>query len=635
MPGTRFGNGYEAKGMNPMASVLGDFLICISGRLSVELPAKALSPQHWPEIKGRPLELTVQMPTPGILIAYTGDIRCLVDAARGGLGLSRVPEHSGAGDSPSKATDASLQAWITNADWQPTDQRGRFFYAGWDAKDAALIAFTDLFRSYPIYYCATPDGFICASDLRLMLAAMGSQPTVDTAAIYHYLNFACIPSPRSAIAGVHKLEPGSRLEWRHGKVTVRRFTDARYLEDLTGTDAQRADGLREQIVSTVSSYCPAPATPWGTYLSGGTDSSSIAGILARANAGVPVDSFSIGFGEGAYDELPFSRIAVRHFGLAPHERVVNEVDSVAAIPLLVRAFDEPFGNSSAIPTYYCAELAGRAGKQLLIAGDGGDEIFGGNQRYAKDQVFQWFHEAPALVRRLGGLLARSLRGTDSHLGNRIKNMIHRGTLPNPDRFYSDDSFASDHYEELLEADFRAQVNRNDSLQVQREIFARAKTSNELHRLMYLDLQMAIAENDVVKVVRSAKIAGIDVAFPYLDSALVDYTGRLPSRFKVNVLKKRYLFKLAMAGILPDEIIKKKKQGFGLPLAVWLRQDGPIRELVNDVLRSQRAQERGYFRKSFVEQLMERHERGSWDYSSEIFRLLMLELWHCEYLDGQA
>ena len=621
--------------MNPTASALGDFLICISGRSSVELPAKTLSQQQWPEMHGRSQELTVQTPAPGILIAYTGDVRCLMNADRGGLGLSRTPERGGAGDSPSEATDASLQAWIKNADWQPSAQRGRFFYAGWDAKDPALIAFTDLFRSYPIYFRATSDGLLCASDLRIMLAAMGSRPSIDTAAIYHYLNFACVPSPRSAVAGVHKLEPGSQLEWRRGKVAVRRFIDARYQEDLRGTDAQRADGLREQIVSTVSGYCPAPSTPWGTYLSGGTDSSSIAGILSRANAGVPVDSFSIGFGEGAYDELPFSRIAVRHFGLAPHERVVNEADSVAAIPLLVRAFDEPFGNSSAIPTYYCAELAGRAGKQLLIAGDGGDEIFGGNQRYAKDQVFRWFHEAPALVRGLGQLLARSLRGTDSHLANRIKNMIHRGTLPNPDRFYSDDSFASDHYEELLESDFRAQLDRNDSLQVQRQIFARAKTSSELHRLMYLDLQMTIAENDVVKVVRSAKIAGIDVAFPYLDSALVDYTGRLPPRFKVNVLKKRYLFKLAMAGILPDEIIKKKKQGFGLPLAVWLRQGGPMRELVNDVLRSRRALERGYFRKPFVEQLMERHERGSWDYSSEIFRLLMLELWHCEYLDDHA
>jgi asparagine synthase (glutamine-hydrolysing) len=228
-----------------------------------------------------------------------------------------------------------------------------------------------------------------------------------------------------------------------------------------------------------------------------------------------------------------------------------------------------------------------------------------------------------------------LRGMDAHWANRIKNMVHRGLMPNPDRFYSDDSFASDHFEDMLAPDFRARVDRDDSLNVQREIFARAGTRSELHRLMYLDLQMTIAESDVVKVVRSAKMAGIDVAFPYLDAGLVAYTGRLPDQHKVKVLKKRHLFKLAMADILPVEIIKKKKQGFGLPIAVWMREKGAMRELVNDVLGSARARERGYVQPAFVQQLLQTHERGSWDYASEIFRLLMLELWHREYLDAQA
>ena len=512
-------------------------------------------------------------------------------------------------------------------------QRGRFVYGCWDAGARTLTAFADLFRTYPVYYFATPDRIVCATDLRLVLAAMPSRPDIDPVGLYHYLNFAYIPSPSTAVAGVRKLEPGSRLEWRAGKTSVIRFADAHYPEDLGGGDAERALELRDRIVQTVVDYRPAPSTRWGTFLSGGTDSSSISGILARAGADTQVDSFSIGFGEGAYDELAFSRIAVRHFGLNPHEMVVAEADSVAAISQLVRGFDEPFGNSSAIPTYYCADLARKEGKQLLIAGDGGDEIFGGNERYAKDQVFRWFHNSPAPVRGAGRLLASALSGVDSHMSNRVKTMIRRGLLPNPDRFYSDDSFASDHFEELLSPEFRARVHRDDSLQVQREIYARANTPSELHRLMYLDLQMTIAESDVVKVVRSARMADMDVAFPYLDSTLVAYTGRLPQRFKVNVLKKRHLFKLAMADILPVEIIKKKKQGFGLPLAVWLRNGGAMRDLVNDVLRSQRARERGYFTHAFVEQLIESHERGSWDYSSELFRLLMLELWHREYLDA--
>ena len=321
--------------------------------------------------------------------------------------------------------------------------------------------------------------------------------------------------------------------------------------------------------------------------------------------------------------------------MKPHEKIVDENDTVNFISRMVKGFDEPFGNSSAVPTFYCAELARREGKDLLIAGDGGDEIYGGNERYAKDQVFSWYHKAPSPVRALGTFLARVLGGIDSNFTNRITNMIRRGTMPNPDRFYSDDSFASDHFDELLSADFRASVARDDSLQIQRDIFARADTKSELHRLMYLDLKMTIAEGDVVKVVRAAKIAGVDVAFPYLDHSLVDYTGRLPDHFKVWRLKKRYLFKRAMVGILPNEILTKKKQGFGLPISVWLRRGGRMHDLVKDVILSESALGRGYFNPAFIKQLLERHERGSWDYSSEIFRLLMLELWHREYVDMPA
>lgn len=617
-----------------MGTALGDFLIFIANDGAATLPPKALNPAHWPKHHGAEPQLTVRTPAAGLLIAFTGDVHCLVDAHRGGLGLARVPAQGGAGATQA-AGDAPLHAWMQGAELESPQQRGRFVFACWDAAARKLVAFTDLFRTYPVYYCNTPHGILCATDLRLILAAMPAPPKVDLVGLYHYLNFAYIPSPRTAVAGVHKLEPGSRLEWQSGKAAVRRVADARYAQDLDGGDTERAIELRERIVQTVVDYRPGPSARWGTFLSGGTDSSSITGILSRANEGQAVDSFSIGFGEGAYDELSFARIAVRRFGLNPHERVVGEADSVAVIAPLVRAFDEPFGNSSAIPTFYCADLARREGKQLLIAGDGGDEIFGGNERYAKDQVFRWYHNSPALVRGAGRLLAHSLRAVDSHMSNRIKNMIQRGAMPNPDRFYSDDSFASDHFDALLSADFRAGLHKDDSLQVQREVFARANTPSELHRLMYLDLQMTIAESDVVKVVRSAKMAGVDVAFPYLDAELVAYTGRLLPHFKVNRLNKRHLFKLAMADILPQEIIKKKKQGFGLPMAVWLRQGGAMRDLVNDVLRSRRARERGYFQPDFVEQLLQSHERGSWDYSSEIFRLLMLELWHREYLDVQA
>lgn len=613
-----------------MSAMLGEFLVRIG---EGPLPARALEPARWPEA-GRPApEVRRLAPAPGVELAASGAARILVRGDRGGIGLAREPERGGAGATPEAATDRALQAWLDDPAWTPAAHRGRYAFVFWDARERRVTAFTDAFRTYPIYYEATGSAIACASDLRLLLLARATPPRVDRAGLFHYLNFGYVPSPASAIEGIAKLPPGHRLEGRPGSCEVRRASEIRYPEDLDGDDTARARELRERIVDTVSDYRPAPGVPWGTFLSGGTDSSSISGILARAAPG-GVDTFSIGFDEAGFDEMSYSRLAAERLGLTPHERRVGEADAVDVIGRLARAFDEPFGNPSAIPTYYCAAMAGAAGKSLLVAGDGGDEIFGGNERYAKDQVFGWYHRAPAPVRALGRGLARALGGLDAHAANRVRNMIRRGELPNPDRFYSDDSFASDHYESLLTPAFRAAVPAGASLQIQRDLFARADARSELHRLMYLDLKLTIAESDLVKVLRATRLAGIDVAFPYIDRELVDYTGRLPARFKVRGLEKRQLFKLAMADILPLEIRRKKKQGFGLPTSVWLRRDGRLRELVNDVVLSPRALGRGLFEAGFIRELARRHERGAWDHSSEIMRLLMLELWHREFVDAR-
>ena len=625
-----------------MTTQLGDFLISIAASADYILPKKVMDVSRWPQSGGALPELSALTPSPGICIIYSGDVFCTASGERGGLGLAREPVSAPNRDAnghrsdmaTSDVVEASLQTWIADPQWQPKKHRGRYVFIGWDTNKRELNAFTDLFRTYPVYFFSTPAQIICASDLRLILLACPENfvPRVSRAGVYHYLNFSYIPAPHCAIEGAAKLEPGCKLIARPNHVEIQRIADAYYPADLAGSDIEEANGLRNHIVKTVSDHLPPPSAKWGTFLSGGTDSSSISGILAKANIGAAVDSFSIGFAEAGFDEMAFSRIASTYYSMRPHEKIVDENDAFNLIGRLAKGFDEPFGNSSAIPTFYCAELARAKGKDLLIAGDGGDEIYGGNERYAKDQVFSWYHHAPRPVRVLGSLLSHALGKIDLHFANRITNMIRRGTMPNPDRFYSDDSFASDHFDELLSAEFRAIVGRDDSLQIQREIYARADTKSELHRLMYLDLKMTIAEGDVVKVVRAAKMAGVDVAFPYLDHSLVDYTGRLPDYFKVRRLNKRYLFKRAMVGILPKAILTKKKQGFGLPISVWLNRGGRMHDLVKEVVLSTRALDRGYFNPEFIKQLIERHERGSWDYSSEIFRLLMLELWHREYID---
>ncbi len=615
-----------------MSGTLGDFLVLVGSADGAAKAHRLTDPRHWAPWAGVSAEVLYKEAARGVHVWRRGDVAFAANGDSGGLGVAIEPPGGPAAHTDVRGT--ALQAWTRERQWSPQGLRGRFGYVFWDAAAQRVLAVTDAFRTCTIYYAQTAFGLVIASDLRLIVRSGLITPRVSPHAVYHYLNFSYVPAPFSAVEEVSKLEPGHCLESIAGRTTRRKYWDARYPADLNGPDGPRAEALRDQMISAVRNYGPTESDGWGTFLSGGTDSSSISSMLSKGRT-TPVNSFSIGFEEDGYDELPYSRIASKAFGMKAHERRVNEKDALAVVPQLVRAYDEPFGNSSAIPTFYCAELAARHGVTLMVAGDGGDEIFGGNERYRKDQIFERYYRAPGVVRGLGWLAAKSLSGLDTRFANRVKNFVERGSMPNPDRFYSDDSFASDHFDDLLHPDFRGRLERDESLDVQRNIFREADANCDLHRLMYLDLKMTIADNDVVKVVRAAKLAGVQVVFPYLDRDLIDYTGRLPGSDKVRGLEKRFLFKQATVDILPEEIRKKKKQGFGLPVSVWLRNRGKFHDLARETVLSQRAIERGYCDPSFVQGLMERHERGAWDHASEIYMLMMLELWHREYIDAAA
>jgi asparagine synthase (glutamine-hydrolysing) len=622
-----------------MQGVLGDFLLAFGVRDAARASVRLADPAAWPPSADVQQAIRHAAPSNGVLAWFRGDVHFACDGDVGGLGMALDPPSHRDAD-PNRAA-STLATWIQGRRLAPPTIPGRFAFVAWEPAPSApggmrLLACTDAFRTCPIYVASHAQGIVLASDLRLILRAGFADARVSLRSIYHYLNFSYVPAPVSAIEAVTKLPAAYTLQWQTGSgaPTCTPWWDATYPADHGGDETARVAALRDRMIDTVKRYGAPEATGWGTFLSGGTDSSSIASILAKDRA-EPVHSFSIGFDEAGYDELGFSQIAADAFGLVAHQRRVGENDAVALIPRLVQAYDEPFGNSSAIPTFFCAELAAREGVAMLVAGDGGDEIFGGNERYRKDRIFEGFHRLPSPLRGAGGLLARSLGGVDTRFANRIKNFVRRGSLPNPDRFYTDDSFASDHFETLLSEHFRSQVQPNDSLEVQRTIFQATQADADLHRLMYLDLKMTIAENDVVKVVRAARLAGVQVAFPYLDRDLIDFTGRLPADDKVRGLNKRHLFKLATQEILPEAIRQKKKQGFGLPVSVWMRRPGPMQSMVHDIVLSQRAIERGYFQPGHVRALLERHERGAWDHASEIYLLLMLELWHREYVDNRS
>ncbi len=513
--------------------------------------------------------------------------------------------------------------------------RGRFVQAAWHPNQRRVAALTDHFSTLPLYFIAGEDLLLLATDLRLLGASPFSRRQIDLESIYHYLNFAQIPAPRTIFRDIRRLEPGTRLVWEPGAgLRLDRYFLPEYPEDLTGDDDVLAAGLRERIVATVQDYRP-DGGDWGCFLSGGTDSSSIVSIFSRqpSPGDARVKSFSIGFAEESYDELAYARLAAEACGAAPTFAQVPRADAQALVARVIETYDQPMGNASAIPTLACTELARDNGVRTLVAGDGGDEVFGGNQRYAKDVAMEAWFQLPAPVRAIGRAVGGAVGGGRVHLLNRVENFFERASLPNPDRFYTDDSFASDHYHDLLSPDFRAVVERDASLDFMREVYRLGETGGPLHRLMRLDLLMAIAQNDLRKVDGAARAAGVDVRFPYLDAALIAHVNRLPERQKVRGFDKRFLFKRAMRGILPEQILRKKKQGFGLPIAVWLRTDAAFGSAVRETLFDPRTAARGWWNRSFVERMFEEHQQGAWDHSYHLWLLYVLELWLRRYVDA--
>jgi asparagine synthase (glutamine-hydrolysing) len=375
----------------------------------------------------------------------------------------------------------------------------------------------------------------------------------------------------------------------------------------------------------------------GCFLSGGTDSSSVAGLMSQC-AKQPARTFSIGFDDPRYNEIEYARLAAAHYKSRHYEYFVTPDDILRLIERAVPAYDEPFGNSSIIPTYYCARLAAENGVTHLLAGDGGDELFGGNARYLEDQVFQNYGSIPGCIRRrvMEPLVTAGRSWTSLRLFDQASRYIRRSNINVPDRLFSYSFLSSVPNAQLFTSDFLASVREHHPLTPARNYFAAAPAQNDLNRWLYLDLKITIADNDIRKVTVMSKLAGVTPRYPLLDPALAEFAGTIPARLKVRGPHLRYLFKKAMAGILPPQIIAKRKHGFGLPYCVWLLEHKRLRDFTLDVLGSVRFQQRGYFRKGVSEWLWSQYENVHQSFYGEIlWEFLMLELWHVTQYDAVA
>lgn len=446
---------------------------------------------------------------------------------------------------------------------------------------------------------------------------------IDPQAIFDYLFFHTIPSPRTIFKGIFRLPPAHYVVWEGGKLSIAPYWEPQFLEARSPSFRDLKDEfkglLREAVATQLDAGKPA------CFLSGGTDSSTVAGLIGEVS-GQAAATYSIGFDASGYDEMAFARIAARQFNTKHHEYYLTPADLVHSIPLVASHYDQPFGNSSSLPAYYCAAMAQSDGVVKILTGDGGDELFGGNTRYAKQRVFNWYHTLPHPLR---AHVLEPVFGLPS-LGKlpvtrKAASYVAQARVPMPDRLNLYNVLIRLGVPNILTPDFLAMVNPDHPAVQQRQVWGENSAQSTLNRNLAFDWRYTLAENDLPKVCGTAQLAGVQVGFPLLDQRLIDFSLKLPQEYKVKGFQLRWFFKEALRGFLPDEIIQKQKHGFGLPFGVWATRDGALKRLARESLHD--LGERGLVRRDFMETLLtQRLPEHPGYYGEMVWILVMLEQW---------
>nr|WP_315216686.1 asparagine synthase-related protein [uncultured Duganella sp.] len=493
-----------------------------------------------------------------------------------------------------------------------------------DCLSGQVLLAVDRSATYPMHYQSAPHGLLFGSSTSAMQLHPFSKAELDTQSIYNYLYFHMIPAPRTVYRHQYRLLPGEFLHYRRGRLERGSYWKMQFEEQRT----QSFEQLREQFQSTLEESVrrAAGGARTGAFLSGGTDSSTLAGMLAKVQGTAP-GTYSIGFDVPGYDEMAYARIAARHFGTDHHELHVTADDVVAAVPRIAAISDQPFGNASAVPAYYCAKMAQADGLGRLLGGDGGDELFGGNERYARQAVFERYEQLPSPLRQvvLEPLLFGVAGGLDLPPLRKARSYVEQALVPMPARLETYNLLQRYGAAEVLHAEFFASIDPGAPAAQLSACYWDTQGLSQINRMQALDLRYTLADNDLPKVRKACELAGLEVAFPFLGDEMLAFSARLSPEDKLKGTRLRYFFKRALRGYLPSAILRKKKHGFGLPFGHWLQTHAGLRALAFDSLSD--LQSRRIVRADFIDTLTGNlvHEHPAY-HGTMVWVLMMLEQW---------
>jgi len=511
-----------------------------------------------------------------------------------------------------------------------TKIRGMFALALWDGRTRTLIAARDRAGEKPLYYTQTPRGLRLASEIKALLSRPEVDRTLDYEALDQFLTYEYVIAPRTIFASIRKLPPAHYLVYRGGEVTIRRYWDAADVNVREWSDEEAAEALRSTLAKAVRSQMMSDV-PLGLFLSGGIDSSAVGIMLRDAPGGSDVSSFSMGFDDGSYNELPYARQVAKICGTKHHEGMVTP-DVASLFDRLIVHLDEPFADVSLFPTFMVSQVA-REHVKVVLTGDGGDELFGGYDAY----------QADALARQWGGLVPeQAARAADMILSKVPPTASKKGIVNKAQRFVSGLAHAPASIEQYRWMTFLTPAQKarfytprlqeallsSDVYEPVKSALARARQNDLLNRQLYADLSVYLADDILVKVDRMSMATSLETRAPFLDVDVMELAFSMPGTLKVRNGQRKFVVKQALQGLLPANILNRKKEGFSIPMKQWLRKE--LRPIMERLLAPDRLAARGLVDPAETRRMIEEHGAGRANHAHVLFSLMVFERWAEEF-----
>jgi len=507
--------------------------------------------------------------------------------------------------------------------------RGMFAFAIWDEERKSLLLARDRIGKKPLIYSYNKGVFCFASEFLALLASGLVKKEINYNAVDYYLTFGYIPAPLTIYNNVFKLLPGHRLILRDNKINVAQYWRLDYSQKINISENEAAQETLRLLKEAVKIRLYSDVS-LGAFLSGGIDSSTVVALMSELS-GRRVNTFSIGFEEGDYNELKYARNIAEKFATEHHEFIVKP-NALEILPLLVERYGEPFADSSCIPTYYLSQQT-RQYVTVALNGDGGDELFAGYERYQAMLAAELYQKIPPLAKTLIGNIADTLPlpiNPKNRL-RRIKRFLGVADLPVRQRYVSwvgifDESLKKNIYSD----NFIKYVSTQDPLQLVTSFLNNSHSLNMLDSLLMTDTNTYLPNDLLVKADIASMANSLEARSPFLDHKLIEFVVKLPAEYKMKRFIKKHILKKAIKDLIPAENINRRKMGFGLPVGEWLRNE--LKGFLCDTLFSKPSFNRGYFKPEVIKNMVRQHIEKRADYTPQLWALLMLELWHQKFID---